>query len=90
MKRIQKLTVAGASISLQTLRIFFFFFLVAIKKAVENLLKGERKLKDFSEGNFSQAMLRLLETPKIQVRRLLTKDKIKCLGHHNWQLWFWN
>jgi len=66
----------------------FFFFLSSNKKSSRELI-ARWKLKDFSEGNFSQAMLRLLETPEIQMRRLLTKDKIKCLGHHNWQLWFW-
>lgn len=65
----------------------FFIFLSSSKKAVENLLIERWKLKDLSEGNFSEA---ILETPKIQTRRLLTNNKIKCSGPHNWQLWFWN
>ena len=68
---------------------FIFIFLSNSKKrrkkAVENLLKT---YKDLSEGNISEVMLRLLETPKIQVR-LLIKNKIKHSGHHNHQLYFW-
>lgn len=52
----------------------FFFFLKQWSKSSTELI--ERKVyKDLSERNISETMLRLLETPKIQLR-LLIKNKI--------------
>lgn len=75
MKTIQKLTVTGALISLPSQDFFsFLFFLSCSTESIENSLRGE-SFKILLKVMSSKALLRPMETPKIQ-RWFLTQNKI--------------